>query len=120
MTDGTAQGYQAGVEKWKEYLSTLDTENQPGQYLENMTCTQGKAKRMVLFMAYLYMSEGLRDEQIKRAVTSVSYMFEIEGRDTSFSTSQWYPEEEQRRVVRARNLESTTKIGRAKLYYQYA
>lgn len=39
---------------------------------------------MVLFMAYLYMSEGLRDEQIKRAITSVAYMFEVEGKDTSF------------------------------------
>ena len=48
--------------------------------MENVTCPQAKAKRVVFFMAYLYMSEGLRDEQIKRAVTSVSYVFEVVGR----------------------------------------
>ena len=84
VTDGTAQGYQAGIEKWKEYLGTLDSEHQPGQYLEKVPCQEAKAQRMVLFMAYLYMSEGLREEQIRRAVTCVSYMFEVEGKDTSF------------------------------------
>lgn len=84
VTEGTAQGYQAGMNKWKEYLGTLDSQYYPGHYLERLTCQQSKALRMVLFMAYLYMSEGLRDEQIKRAVTSVSYMFEVEGKDTSF------------------------------------
>ena len=84
VTEGTAQGYQAGIEKWKEYLGTLDSEHHPGQYLEKVTCQETKAQRIVLFMAYLYMSDGLRDEQIKRAVTCVSYMFEVNGKDTSF------------------------------------
>ena len=74
VTEGTAQGYQAGIEKWKEYLGTLDSEHHPGQYLEKVTCQDAKAQRIVLFfMAYLYMSDGLCDEQIKRAVTCVSY-----------------------------------------------
>lgn len=65
-------------------MGTLDSEHQPGQYLEKLTCQEAKAQRIVLFMAYLYMSEGLRDEQIKRTVTCVSYMFEVVGKDTSF------------------------------------
>ena len=43
-----------------------------------------KAQRVVLFMAYLYMNDGMRDEQIKRSVTGVAYMFEIKGFDAEF------------------------------------
>ena len=83
VSEGTAKGYQAGIDKWKDYLGVLDREYYPGQYLEIVTSQQTN-QRIVLFMAYLYMNEGLRDEQIKRAVTSVSYMFEVAGKDTSF------------------------------------
>lgn len=84
VTEGTAQGYENGIMKWNDSLKTLSDICHPGLYIENVEGQQEKAKRVVLFMAYLYMSEGLRDEQIKRAVTSVSYMFEVAGKDTSF------------------------------------
>ena len=35
-------------------------------------------------LANLYMTEGDRDEQIKKAVTSVAFMFEIKGMNTNF------------------------------------
>ena len=84
VTKGTARNYQFGMDKWTKYLSTLDPDRHPGDYMEKMDNQHEKAQRIVLFMAYLYMNEGLRDEQIKRAVTSVSYMFEVTGGDTSF------------------------------------
>ena len=65
-------------------MSTLDEENRPTTLLDNVTNQHDKALRVVLFMAYLYMHDGLRDEQIKKAVTSVTYMFETAGVDTSF------------------------------------
>ena len=65
-------------------MNKLDPDRHPGDYLEKMDGQHEKAQRIVLFMAHLYMSEGLRDEQIKRAITSVSYMFEVAGRDASF------------------------------------
>ena len=52
--------------------------------MERLDDPHEKAQRMVLFMAYLYISEGDRDEQIKKAVTSVAYMFEVRGLSTSF------------------------------------
>ena len=72
------------MKKWKDYLSSLGEDNKPGDFLENIKNQQEKATRIVLFMAYLYMHEGLRDEQIKKAVTCVSYMFETEGIDSDF------------------------------------
>lgn len=84
VTIGTAKGYQGGIKKWKKYLDTLDEEYHPGQYLEKLNDTHEKAQRIVLFMAYLYMTEGDRDEQIKRAITSVAYMMEVKGLNTSF------------------------------------
>ena len=41
-----------------------------------------KAHRVLLFMAYLYMHEGMRDEQIRRAVSSVAFMFESAGTES--------------------------------------
>ena len=84
VTAGTARGYQNGIDKWKAYISTLDESTHPGEHLERVESEEGKALRIVLFMAYLYMNEGLRDEQIKRAVTSVTYMLEVAGKSTSF------------------------------------
>lgn len=84
VTVETTLSYQPGIKKWQEYLSSLEDDNQPGQYLDNVGDQHGKAERVVLFMAYLYMHEGLRDEQIKKAVTSVTFMFESAGYDSSF------------------------------------
>lgn len=84
MTAGTHINYQAGILKWKEYLSTISEENRPDNLLENIENQHDKALRVVLFMAYLYMQDGLRDEQIKKAVTSITYMFETAGIDSSF------------------------------------
>ena len=84
VSAGTAQGYQSGINKWKSYISTLDENTHPGEHLEKVENDEGKAHRIVLYIAYLYMSEGLRDEQIKRAVTSVTYMLEIAGKNTNF------------------------------------
>ena len=65
-------------------MSTLDSDSHPGEYLERVESQNGKAHRVVSFMAYLYMSEGLRDEQIKRMVTGLTYMLEVKGMDASF------------------------------------
>ena len=43
-----------------------------------------KAQRVVLFMAYLYMHEGMGDEQFRRAVSSVAVMFESAGTESEF------------------------------------
>lgn len=87
VTTGTAHGYMLGVRKWHEYLAFLGTESDPGQFMEKISGQHEKAKRIVLFMAYLYMNNGMRDEQIKKVVTSIAYMFEIEGKDASFFDS---------------------------------
>jgi hypothetical protein len=84
VTTGTAKSYQIGIKKWKAYLDTLDEDNHPGEYLERLDDPHEKAQRIVLFMAYLYISEGDRDKQIKKAVTSVAYMFEVKGLSTSY------------------------------------
>ena len=84
MTIGTAKSCQGGIKKWKEYLNTLDEEHHPGEYLERLEESHEKSQRIVLFMAYLYMTEGDRDEQIKKAITSVAFMFEIKGMNTNF------------------------------------
>jgi hypothetical protein len=52
--------------------------------LENIAGDHEKGKRVVLFMAYLYLSFGLREEQIKRLLTGITYFFEIEGKPTGF------------------------------------
>lgn len=84
VTVGTAQGYMLGIRKWEEYLTFLGTDNNPGQFMEKIIGQHEKAKRVVLFMAYLYMNNGMRDEQIKKVVTSVAYLFEVEGKDATF------------------------------------
>jgi hypothetical protein len=83
VTMSTAQSYISGINKWKEYLTSLGKKF-PGYYLEKIQNDQDKGKRVVLYMAYLYLNFGLRDEQIKRLVTGVTFYFEIEGRSTSF------------------------------------
>lgn len=84
VTAGTARSYSVGIKTWTEYLGTLDSNSHPGEYLEKVKDQNGKAQRVVLFMAYLYMNEGLRDEQIKRTITSLTYMLEVKGMDASF------------------------------------
>lgn len=84
VTAGTARSYNAGIKTWTEYLGTLDSNSHPGEYLERVEDQNGKAQRVVLFMAYLYMNEGLRDEQIKRIITSLTYTLEVKGMDASF------------------------------------
>ena len=79
----TAQGYLSGINKWKEYLTSL-ADNFPGYYLENIKNDHDKGQRVVLYMAYLYLSFGLREEQIKRLVTGIIYYFDIEGIPTGF------------------------------------
>ena len=84
VTTGTALSYEPGIKRWKEYLTTLEESNYPGEYLEKVDGSQMKAQRVVLFMAYLYMHEGMRDEQIRRAVSSVAFMFESAGTESEF------------------------------------
>ena len=84
MTAGTAAGYASGYKKRLEYLESLPLESYPGQYLDGLSGDHERAKRIVLFMAYLYMEKGLRDEQINKAVTCVAYQFGVEGISTSF------------------------------------
>ena len=79
----TAQGYLSGVNKWKEYLTSL-VGNFPGYYLQNIKNDHDTGRRVVLYMAYLYLSFGLREEQIKRLVTGIIYYFDIEGMPTGF------------------------------------
>lgn len=79
----TAQGYLSGIKKWREYLETLDS-NFPGYYLEHIKDDNDKGRRVVLYMAYLYLNFGLREEQIKRLVTGITYLFEIEGVPSEF------------------------------------
>ena len=83
VTVSTAQGYLSGVNKWKEYLTSL-VDNFPGYYLQNIKNDHDKGQRVVLYMAYLYLSFGLREEQIKRLVTGIIYYFDIEGMPTGF------------------------------------
>ena len=83
-TTGTALAYQPGIKRWKEHLSTLEEANLPREYLEKVDGSHMKAQRVVLFMAYLYMHEGMRDEQIRRAISSVVFMFETEGVESGF------------------------------------
>ena len=73
MTAGTAHGDMLGVRKWNKYLAFLGTESDPGQFMEKISGQHEKAKRIVSFMAYLYMNNGMRDE--------------IEGKDASFFDS---------------------------------
>jgi hypothetical protein len=56
----------------------------PGEYLERLNDPHEKARRIVLCMAYLYMTAGDRDEQIKNAITSVAYMLEVKGLNKKF------------------------------------
>jgi hypothetical protein len=73
-----------GIRRWKEYLAFLGKDSNPGQFMEKIKVQHEKAKRVLLFMAYFCMNNGMRDEQIKRVVTSIAYMFEVEGKDASF------------------------------------
>ena len=83
VTVSTAQGYLSGINKWKEYLISLGS-NFPGYYLEKIKCDHDKGQRVVLYMAYLYLNFGLREEQIKRLVTGIVFFFDIEGIPSSF------------------------------------
>ena len=74
----TAQSYLSGIKKWREYLETLES-NFPGYFLERINNDNDKGQRIVLYMAYLYLNFGLREEQIKRLVTGITYLFDIEG-----------------------------------------
>jgi hypothetical protein len=84
VTAGTAQGYEPGIRKWKEYIKMTSTKDEVNEFLQNIENDNDKAKRLVLYMAYLYMEQGLRDEQIKRAITSVAYHFGVNGIPTAF------------------------------------
>jgi hypothetical protein len=84
VTAGTELGYRSGFDKWKEYLKSLPSGASNDLYLDGMRDDRERAKRVVLFMAYLYEVEGLRDEQINRAITCVSYYFSVQGLPTGF------------------------------------
>jgi hypothetical protein len=83
VSPATAKSYLSGVKKWREYLESLGN-NFPGYFLETMKDESDKGLRVVLYMAYLYMNFGLREEQINRLVTGVKFLFEIEGKPSEF------------------------------------
>ena len=84
VTLGTAQNYEPGIRKWKDYIKTISSVGGANEFLQNSNSDHDKAKRLVHYMAYLYMEHGLRDDQIKRAVTSVAYHFSVNGEPTTF------------------------------------
>jgi hypothetical protein len=61
VTAGTAQSYQPGIRRWKSYIDTLDTKHNIDEFLVSVDDDNDKARRIVLFMAYLFMEDGLRD-----------------------------------------------------------
>lgn len=84
VTAGTAQSYEPGIRRWKNYIATMSTTAITSEYLHNIESEDEKARRLVLYMAYLYMEHGLREEQIKRAITAVAYHFGANGESTAF------------------------------------
>ena len=84
VTVGTEKGYASGIKKWKEYLQTLPSEFHPGDYLEALDNDERKSKRVVLYMAHLYLNVGWRGEQVRKAVTCLTYHFEIAGLSSTF------------------------------------
>lgn len=84
VTVGTAKSYASGIEKWKGYLQTLPSDSYPGIYLEILDDDESKAKRVVLYMAFLYLEKGLRGEQVQKAIACLTYHFEVTGRSSKF------------------------------------
>jgi hypothetical protein len=83
VTIGTAKGYAGGFKKWTDYIDSLPQDVCKSYFLEDVENDGQRAKRVVLFMADLY-EKGFRDEQISRAVTSVSFQFGVEGVSSDF------------------------------------
>ena len=84
VTVGTEKGYASGIKKWKEYLNTLTSDFHPGEYLEALEDDEKKAKRVVLYMAHLYLNMGWRGEQVRKAITCLTYHFEVAGLSSAF------------------------------------
>lgn len=87
VTLGTAAGYGSGFKKWLEYVGSLSGESITDIFLEKVGHDYERAKRVVLFMAYLYEEKGLREEQINKAITCMAYQFSVAGAPTGFFTS---------------------------------
>jgi hypothetical protein len=71
--------------------------------LERVESNKGKAHRIALFKVYLYMSEGFRDEQIKRVLTTVTYILKIAGECTNFLRLAIMTERNQRVATQRKN-----------------
>jgi hypothetical protein len=87
VTAGTANGYASGFKKWLDYLESLPDHIRSDVYLEHVKDDRERAKRVVLYMAYLFEAKGQRDEQISKAITCLAYYFTVEGVSTAFLSS---------------------------------
>ena len=84
VTVGTEKGYASGIKKWKDYLKTLPSDFHPGEYLETLEDEEKKAKRVVLYMAHLHLNLGWRGKQDRKAVTCLTFHFEVAGLSSAF------------------------------------
>lgn len=84
VTVGAEKGQASGIKKLKEYLHTLPSDFHPGEYLEALEDDEKKAKRVVLYMAHLYLNMEWRGEQVRKAITCLTYHFEVAGLSSAF------------------------------------
>jgi hypothetical protein len=73
--------YRPKWQKWREYIGQKGREESVGMFMDELNTKEKKVYRMIHFMSWLYQRKGLRGEQVRSVLSSVSSIFEINGRD---------------------------------------
>jgi hypothetical protein len=83
VTQQTMERAGKAWDTWRAYLETVDIAWRPDNWMANVSSSQERAIRLVLFGNHLY-ERGQREEQVHNTLSSLHLYFSIKGGDLTF------------------------------------
>jgi hypothetical protein len=88
VAKGTESSYQKSFLLYQGYRATLPRDSDPGEFFELCPSEKAKDQELILFIRYLYIEKGFREEKVAAVCTGIAYCVTLAGHSASFLSSE--------------------------------
>jgi hypothetical protein len=88
VAKGTESNYLKSFLLYQGYRATLPRSSDPGELIELCLSEKARAQELILFIRYLYIVKGFREEKVAAVCTGIAYCVTRAGHSASFLSSE--------------------------------